>query len=82
MILLFLGSEDRATVRTDLSAGTGFTKESDAWSVTLFYMRTWDNTTLLWKTQCATVEQLREMRFSGMANEFNVQLKDPAIDRT
>ena len=26
----------------------------------------------------STVEQLREMRFSGMANEFDAQLKDPA----
>ena len=25
----------------------------------------------------STVEQLREMRFSGMANEFDAQLKDP-----
>ena len=30
MIMLFPASEDRATVRTDLSADSGFKKESDA----------------------------------------------------
>ena len=30
MIMLFLALEDRATLRSDLSANAGFTKESDA----------------------------------------------------
>ena len=27
----------------------------------------------------STIEQLREMHFSGMANEFEIQLKDYAV---
>ena len=41
MILLFRALEDRATVGTDPSANAGFTKESDARGVTLFYFAHW-----------------------------------------
>ena len=51
IILLFLVLEDRATVGTDPSANIRFTKESDARVRHSFLLCSWENTTLLWKTQ-------------------------------